>query len=219
MALYLNLYHEVQKQKLKRQRDPLKIALMGMIVVAALMVVSYFWRLERVNVAKQKAGDVTMQLKKSNDDAKAAQEELAVYQENIRLSNAIIHKIENRFYWAPLLSQVVAAVPSDVQITGLDGSVTNNEGTKKITLSLTGIATGSQPRAVAEDLRTALQGKLASAQYMQPTAIFRSLDDGTEPVQYQGKSSPTALFVIDITFTSPDVDEATKAKPARIPKS
>ena len=218
MALYLNLYHEVQKQKLKRQRDPLKLAVMGLVVVAAGMVVCmrYFYRMERVrDIAQQQAGDVITELKKSNDDAEATakQKELDAYDENIKLADAMIHKVENRFYWAPLLQQIVEVVPPDVQITALNGSV-SSDGAKKVTLTVTGIATGSQPRAVAEELRIALQNKL-SGQYTQPTAVFRSLEDGTEPVQYLGKSSQTALFVIDVTFTSPDVDEAAKnaAKP------
>jgi Tfp pilus assembly protein PilN len=219
MALYLNLYHEIQKQKLKRQRDPLKIAIMGMVVIAVALVAWYFYKVESVRSKQREATDVVDELKANDPKAADAQKQLAAYGDDIKLSDAIIHKMENRFYWAPLLEQILQIVPPEIQITGLDGSI-SSDGLKKVTLTVTGIATGGQPRAVAEELRIALQSKLSAAQYSQPSAIFRSLEDGTEPVQYQGKSLPTVLFVIDVTFTSPDVDEESKPKtPTRVPKS
>jgi hypothetical protein len=218
MALYLNLYHEIQKQKLKRQRDPLKLAVMSLLVVAAGLVAYYFWRTISVKHSQQLAGEVMADLKKYDPLSKDAQTQIDTYQENIKLADAIIHKMENRFYWAPLLGQIITVVPEDVQITGLDGSI-SSDGLKKVSLTVTGIATGGQPRAVAEELRIALQNKL-STQYTQSSAVFRSLDDGVEPVQYMGKSSPTVLFIIDVTFTSPDIDDAGKnAKPTRHPKT
>lgn len=218
MALYINLYHEIQKQKLKRQRDPLKIAIMGMLVIAAGLIVYYFWRMESVKNVQQQATQVVSDLKKYDPQATEAQKEYDAYDQDIKLSDAIIHKMENRFYWAPLLEQVIAVVPQDIQITAVDGSVAT-DGSKKVTLALTGVATGGQPRAVAEELRVALQDKLSTAKYLQANAIFRSLEDGAEPVQYMGKSSPTVLFVIDVTFTSPDIDDAKNAKtPTRHPQ-
>ena len=218
MALYLNLYHEVQKQKLKRQRDPLKLAMLGLLVVAVGLVAYYFWRMESVKKSQEAAGAVIADLKKNDPRAADAQKHIDEYDAEIKLADAVIHRMESRFYWAPLLGQIIEIIPPDVQITGLDGSIAN-DGTRKVTLSVTGIATGGQPRAVAEELRIALQNKLG-AQYSQPAATFRSLDDGAEPVQYLGKTSPTVEFVIDVTFVSPDPDEAAKAaKPTRVPKS
>jgi len=198
MALYLNLYHEVQKQKLKRQRDPLKLAIMGLLFVAMGLIAWYFYRLEHVSNRRHDAANVEDDLKKYGPLADAAQKEHDAYDQNIKLAAAIMHKMENRFYWAPLLEQIVQIVPPEIQVTGLDGSV-STEGSKKVTLTVTGMATGSEPRAKAEELRIALQSKLA-AQYHQASAIFRSLEDGTEPVQYQGKFLPTVLFVIDVKF-------------------
>ena len=212
MALYLNLYHEIQNQKLKRQRDPLKIAIMGLVLVAVGLVGWYFFRRESVNALTNQANQVLADLKKYDPQAAVALKEHDTYQENIKLSDAIIHKMENRFYWAPLLQQIVQVVPPEVQIIDLD-AVLSPDGLKKVTLNVNGMATGDQPRAVAEDFRVALQNKLTAAQYRQPTAIFRSLDDGIESVQYQGKSMPTVNFVIDVTFSSPDVDEVKIAKP------
>jgi len=218
MAIYLNLYHEIQKQKLKRQRDPLKLAIMGLLVVAMGLVGYYFYRVEHVKGLQQQANEVSSELKTIQPQADQAQKDYDTYDQDIKLASAMIHKMENRFYWAPLLQQVVDVVPQDVQITGLDGSI-SSDGMKKVTLTVTGMATGSQPRAVAEELRIALLNKL-STQYHQPNAIFRSLEDGSEPVEYQGKASPTVLFVIDVTFIRPDVDDAEKnAKPMRVPKT
>lgn len=218
MALYLNLYHEIQKQKLKRQRDPLKLAIMGLLMVAVGLVAYYFYRVEHVKNLQRLAADITATAKKDEPLSADAQKQVETYEQEIKLAAAVVHKMENRFYWAPLLGEIMTVVPPDVQVTGLDGSV-STDGSKKVSVSLNGIATGGQPRAVAEELRIAIQNKL-SRQYGQSSAVFRSLDDGAEPVQYMGKSSPTAVFTIDVTFTSPDVDEAEKsAKPLRVPKT
>jgi hypothetical protein len=218
MAIYLNLYHEIQKQKLKRQRDPLKIAIMGLIVIAVGLVGYYFFKVERVHIIEVEAGGVSDDLRKILPKADQAQKDYDTYDRDIKLAAAMIHKMENRFYWAPLLQEVIDTVPQDVQITGLNGTV-SSDGGKKIILTISGMAAGSQPRAVAEELRIALQNKLAT-DYHQPTTVFRSLEDGPEPVVYQGKSSPTVLFVIELTFTRPDIDDADKiAKPIRVPKT
>jgi Tfp pilus assembly protein PilN len=218
MALYLNLYHEVQNKKLKRQRDPLKIAIMGMLVIAVGLIAWYFYRLESVRGLTFEAGQKLAELKKYDPEAVDAQKQRDTYEQDIKLADAATRKMENRFYWAPLLQQIVQVVPAEVQVTGLDGAI-SSDGLKKVTLTVNGIATGDQPRAVAEQLRIAIQNKLTAAKYHSPTAIFRTLDDGTDPVQYQGKSLPTVNFVIDVTFTSPDVDEDSKPKiPTRLPK-
>src|ERR1700677_891110 len=183
MALYLNLYHEIQKQKLKRQRDPLKIAIMGMVVIAVGLVGWYFYRMESVTGIMRTAGDKVAEMKTLAPQADDAQNQHDTYSAEIKLSDTIIHKMENRVYWAPLLEQLVQVVPAEVQITGLDGLI-STDGLKKVTLTVTGIATGSEPRSVAEQMRMALLAKLSS-QYRTATAVFRSLEDSPETVQYQ----------------------------------
>ena len=46
MPLHVNLYHEVQRQELARRRDPLRLGMIGLLVIAIGFVVNYFVVLE-----------------------------------------------------------------------------------------------------------------------------------------------------------------------------
>lgn len=219
MALYLNLYHEIQKQKLKRQRDPFKIGIMVILMIAVGFIVYYFWRLEAVKRSTHELIQVQGEWKTAEPKQKAALARRDELDENVKARDALVHKIENRFYWAPLLADIMHITPPEVQIYNFEGGSINN-GAKKITVRLTGIAAGVQPRTVAEKLRTTLQNEL-SIHYQNVTSVFGTLEDNTETTQYQGKTLPTANFAIDITCTAPDIDDAEKAseKPIHPPKS
>jgi hypothetical protein len=220
MALYLNLYHEIQKQKLKRQRDPFKIGIMVMLMVAVGFIAYYFWRLESVQKSTRELLRVQSEWKATEPKQKVALARRDELDLNVKLRDAIVHKIENRFYWAPLLNSILRVTPPEVQITGFGGEALNT-GPKKITVSVSGISTGAQPRNVAEKLRTTLQNELA-LHYQQVTTVFGTLDDNAETIQYQGRTLPTSTFVINITCTAPDVDDVDKASvktPTRTPKS
>jgi Tfp pilus assembly protein PilN len=211
MSLYLNLYHEVQNKKLKRQRDPLKIGIMALAVVAMGFVLYYIWRFEAVRSIRFQAAGVQSDWIKLSPKQKTAQARRDELDQNRKIAEGIVHHVENRFYWGPLLDQFIQVIPPSIQITVLDGELAL-DGSKKVTLTVSGISTGDQPRAVAEELRIALQNKLA-LQYQQVTSVFGSLDEGI-PIQYQGRSSPSATFVINISFICPDVDATkTDAKP------
>jgi len=218
MALYLNFYHEVQKQKLQRQRDPLKIGIMILLVIAMGFIAYYFWRLEAVQKAKNELVRVSNDWKTAEPKEKAALVRKDELDQMQKLADSLAHKVENRFYWAPLLEHILQVVPSNIQITGLDATV-SNAGQKRVTLVVSGISSGIQPRTAAEDLRTTFQTKL-SANYQQVTAIFRSLEDSTETVQLGGKNLPTSVFTIDVTLMTPDIAETAKGseKPVRGPK-
>ena len=47
MALRINLYHEVLRAKRQQQYDPLKLSMLGLIVVAIGMAGYYFLQLKR----------------------------------------------------------------------------------------------------------------------------------------------------------------------------
>jgi len=209
MALYINLYHEIQKQKLKRQRDPFKIGIMIILMIAVAFIAFYFWRLESVGRSKSEMLRVQGEWKSTEPNSKTASARRDELDANVKLRDAMVHQIENRFYWAPLIGAVVRVAPPEVQITSFNGSATNT-GPKKVTLSITGISSGAQPRTVAEKLRTTLQNELTS-HYQTVTTAFGTLEDSAETVQYQGKTVPTANFVIDVTFVAPDIAESEKA--------
>ena len=155
MALRLNLNHEIIQAERARKRDPLKLSMWGIGVIAALFASYYFFQLAKMGVISQEFAH-----KKAEFDtiapkataAKTREEELSI---KIRAGENMVQRIEGRFYWAPLMEQFVNAVPPEVQITKFTGDVPN-DGSKKCRLSIDGLSAGTDPRKVAEDLRTAI---------------------------------------------------------------
>lgn len=211
MALHLNLYHEIQRQELQRRRDPLKVGIMLLLFVAVGFVAYYFWRLAAVHDVTGQLSAVQGEWSRIASQEKTAKVRYGELEQEKKLSDALVHKIENRFYWAPLLQQMLQVVPPEVQITRFDGNLAA-DASKKVSLTVNGIATGSQPRATAEALRTALADKFSSSD-QQTTSVFKSLEDGAETVQYKGETLQTAIFAIDLSLARPDIDGEVKNEP------
>jgi hypothetical protein len=87
-------------------------------------------------------------------------------------------------------------VPREVQVTRMGGDV-SGEGLRRCIITIDGLSAGTDPRKVAEDLRTALAEKL-SPNYKSVTSTFKTLEDGTEMVMLDGKQMPTATFAINV---------------------
>ena len=100
-----------------------------------------------------------------------------------------------------------------MQITRLGGDI-SGENLRRCAITLDGLAAGSDPRRVAEDLRTAIADKL-SPKYKNVTSTFKTLEDGTETVMLDGKPANTATFSITVQLF---VGEEKKAAPARTKK-
>jgi hypothetical protein len=131
--------------------------------------------------------------------AKAREDELSA---QLKSGNLLVKKVENRFYWAPLLEQIMQVVPREVQVTRLVGDLAG-EGARRCTLSIDGLSAGQDARNVAETLRTAIAEKI-SPNHKNVTSKFRMLEDGTEMAMLDGKQVPTATFAINVEFTSGD---------------
>ena len=200
MPLRLNLYHEVIKAKALKRRDPLKISIYVLSAIAALCAGWYFYQLFTMHSLTDELRRVKGEFDNLERDAKSSrkrEEELGL---QARTSTQLAQRMEGRFYWAPILSDIMQVVPRDVQITRMGGDV-SGEGLRRCTLSLDGLAAGADPRRVAEDLRTAIAEKF-SVNYKNVTSTFRTLEDGTEMVTLDGKQMPTATFAITVQLYS-----------------
>lgn len=209
MALRLNLYHEVLTAKKLKRRDPLKLAIYGLSALAAGFAVYYFVELGRMKFINDELAKVQAEFNAIEPQAKAAkkrEEELSV---ELKKSALISKRMENRFYWAPLLEQVSQVVPREVQITRLSGDI-SGEGLRKCSFTIDGISAGSDPRKVAEELRIAIADKLGP-KYKAVTSNFKSLEDGTEMVSLDGQQVPTATFAINVQVTTGEEPAATPA--------
>lgn len=198
MALKIELFHEVLLAKKHQQYDPLKISLLGLIVIAIGLASYYFVELAQKRSAvaayetKQKEFERLIPLSK---EAKAREDEL---NKEIVLADRLNKRIEGRFYWAPVFELVASTVPKNVQITRLGADVTQ-DAPRTCRMLIDGLAAGVEPRAVAEELRTAIVEKLGQ-KYKNTTAVFKSLDESNEKALLDGKQVQTAVFSINISF-------------------
>ena len=214
MALRLNLNHEILQAERLRKRDPLKLSLMGLGVIAAGFACFYFAELAKMGGISQEYTHKKWEFDTLSPKATAAktrEDELAL---TIRAGDNMVQRIEGRFYWAPMIEQLVNAVPPEVQITKFSGDV-QGEKTKRCRLTIDGLSAGTDPRKVAEELRTSISESFGK-KYKNVTSSFRSLEDGVEPAQLNGIASQTATFAINIEFQGGE--EIAQAATARSPK-
>ena len=213
MALHLNLYHEIQKQRQLERRDPLKLSLFGLGAIVVLFAAFYGIQLGRTHGINMELSKAKAEFDKVEPEAKTSRKREEEINAQIQLNEMMAKRIENRFYWAPMLEQLMEAVPREVQITKFAGDIAG-DGPRKCQLSIDGLSAGSDPRRVAEDLRTAITEKLASnPKYRNVASNFKALDDGAETVNLDGAAVPTASFAINIVLTTGE--EATPPPVAR----
>ena len=196
MPLRLNLYHEVQKAERLKRRDPLKISAYGLSAIAACGALYYFGELVKMHGINDELSRAKNEFGKIEPAAKAAKKKQEELEALSKASERLVKRIEGRFYWAPLLAQVAQVVPREVQITRMGGEVTG-DALRKCSLTVDGLSAGTDPRRVAEDLRTAIAEKFSPA-YKNVTSVFKSLEDGSELVLLDGKQVPTATFAITV---------------------
>jgi Tfp pilus assembly protein PilN len=192
MALHLNLYHEIQKAELQRRRDPLKLGTYALALIALCFVAYYFVRLGQVSRITSQRDALKTEweaLDAQQNATKARTTELA---STISLAENLVKQIETRFHWAPLLQQIAALVPAEVQITKLNGELRPNN---ICLVTVEGLSAGKEPRKTAEDTRTTFTTQLEK-HYRKVTATFVSLEDYDKTVTLEGNTWPTASFTI-----------------------
>jgi len=212
MALRINLYHEVLRTRKQAQYDPLKLATMFIIIIGIGLVGWYVVELGKKSSAMHEyETQEALQKQLEPQEAKAKEQE-AEYTKQLATMEKLGKRMEERFYWAPVLEDLGVVVPASVQITKFAGDMTG-EGLRKITISMEGIAAGEEPRATAEDFRTALTEKLGK-KFKNTAATFKTLDEAADTVALDGKNLRTATFNISLTFnfgTEPPPPPAPKA--------
>lgn len=207
MALNINLYHEIQRARKQEQFDPLKISMMSLGVVALCLAAWYLMRLTETNKAREQYANHQAEMAKLQPQAAAAKISEAELTKTLQLADLFTKRIEERFYWAPVVDIVAGVIPRNVQITKLVGDVSSSETPRRIGLSIDGIAAGEHPRKVAEEIRLAVIDAFGR-KFKGVTASFRSLDDSIERVNLDGSEMGTAIFSIGVSFTSAGVDAA-----------
>jgi hypothetical protein len=215
MALKINLYHEVLRTKKQEQYDPLKLSIFGMILVAIGLVSWYALELtsrsSAVDNFKSKETEYGT-LGPQEADAKTREAE---YTKQLAMTEKLGKRIEERFYWAPVLEDLALAAPPNVQTTKMAGEV-SGEGLRRIQISIDGVAAGEEPFGVAEEFRTALAERFGK-RFKKITATLKNVDESPDKVTLNGKTLRTATFSISIVFNS-GTEPAPAPPPARAPR-
>ena len=217
MALRINLYHEVLRAKRQEQYDPLKLSMLGLIVVAIGMAGYYFLQMKRTSDARTAFQAQKAQFDKLSPQQAAAAKKETELNKEIDLAEKLTKRIERRIYWAPLFESILATVPANVQLTRLACDTGRDKGGTS-QMSIDGIAADEEPRAVAENLRKAIVERLA-AKYPNAAATFRSLDDSPEHPVVAGKRVAAVVFTISVTFKAEPETAAPVAPTKRIAKN
>lgn len=197
MPLTLNLLHEEQKQLQARQRDPLKLGLLGLVGIALLFMGYYAYRLIGANSLNGQLRARQAEWARQEPLSRAALTQESELNLTLGAATAVTRRIEGRFYWAPLLDTLQRTTPPSVQILTFSGN--NDLNGERVSLGLDGIAAGAEPRAAAEQFRIALAEALGK-RFPGAVSSFRSLEETAGVATLGGKALPTAKFSIDLTF-------------------
>lgn len=214
MPLHVNLYHEVQRQELARRRDPFRLGMLGILIIAIGFVANYFVVLERSHVISLRFSTLQGQWAKIEPkakDAKARQDELNT---EIAASDAMMKNVDGRLYWAPVLDEILKAVPRSVQLTHVDAQSPGDEKGINSVITVSGISSSAEPRKEAEDVRTALAARLG-AKFKHVDSVFKTLDDSDEYVMLDGHRMPTAAFTLEFQVQVRDPIVVAAPAPAR----
>jgi hypothetical protein len=199
MPLRLNLHHEIDRLHAQRKRDPLKISIFILIGIVALFAALYGTALTKFALVDSKYKNMKRDFDAAEPAAKKAVDKEASLAKTVSAGNALVQRIETRFYWSSVLEQMANLVPREVQITKLDGRV-QGAAIKKVEIILDGVAAGADPRRTAEELRTSLVENFAK-KYKSVTATFRGqIEDSQQHAKLDGKEFPTATFGINVQF-------------------
>ncbi len=203
MALHLNLYHEVETQKAIQRRDPLKLSLFGMAAVALGFAGYYGYQLNSQRVLASDLSSLQGDYDRLAPKVQAAVQRQQELTASTKAGELLSKRVEERFFWAPVLEALTDVVPHEVQLTKLSGDV-SGDGFRRCSMVIEGVAVGTEPRQTAEDLRKAVAQKFTAANYKKVSSEFKSLEDSREPVAVEGKPVPTASFAITVQIQSGD---------------
>ncbi len=198
MPLQLNLLHEQIAEKRQRQRDPLKLSMYAAVAIGVVMVGFYMIRGYQTLEVKHRLADVQRQWSQVEPKVTAAQKRSTELTSIIGTTKVLDQIIEGRFYWGPILQRVSRCVAPNVQLTAIDGVVSDDNHT--VTLTVEGTAAGREPRAAAEELRQLLNEQFAQ-DYTAVKVEFRVLEDLDTIVKVSGANMAMAHFTLTATFS------------------
>ena len=200
-------------QAIERQRDPLKIGMLILLLVALAFVGFYFYRANQARVL----GNELAELEATWEERKPQQEEAIARQQEIERvvaeAEALRAIMEERFSWARLLATITNEVPPNASLTSFGGQI-SQQGV--VTCQLSGLIASDSPRQSADDLRRQFAAAL-NREYGEPENGVRMrssvrlplVENEADVFEVAGRRLPSASFNMDITIEplKPEGDE------------
>lgn len=174
----------------------MRLGMLAILVIAVGFVAYYFVALEQchaVTTVYNGLQDDWARIDPKCKAAKARQDEL---DEEIKASDQLKKSVDNRFYLAPVLGEILRTVPQNDQLLHISLDAPADEEATGSVLSVSGISSAGEPRKEAEAVRTALEARLATG-YKKVTSVFKALDDSDQVVTFNGHTLATATFTIE----------------------
>lgn len=198
MAIRLNFLHELEAIKTQRQRDPLKLAMLGLLMVIMLLVGYYMWRSSTLNDLRRSVERAEAEWAKKESAQAEATKDIEELQTTIGRVKVLKSYVDDRFFWAPVLTLLDQKTPDQVQLTSFNGVTTT--GGASITLS--GLVADQEPRIAADKYKAELS-RVFSDHYSEATARFNVLEEQTgTTLELEGKNLNTARFSIGLVLGS-----------------
>lgn len=213
MALQLNLLHEQFSEQRQRQRDPLKLGIYALVAFGAVLFLWYGWNAYQTIQMRNQLNAAQAEWAKVEPKVTAAQKRADELTKIIDSTKVLDGLIETRFYWAPLLGKLADCVAPNIQLVGLDGNI--SEAGDSASLVIEGLSAAREPRAAAEEFRHAFSETLTK-NYTDVKVAFRNLEDLDTLATLAGIPTPTARFVLSVSFNPkpPEAGAATAETPA-----
>lgn len=199
MALNLNFYHEIHKEEYARARDPLKLASMAGVGIVILMAGFYFYRLNEASSFTKEASRLRADWAKLEPHKLQAEKREKELLDGQVTNKALVERVQGRFYWAPVLSHILKATSTDVQLLTLSAEYHAAASSEVV---LAGLAAGVQPRSVAETFRLRLQEAL-SVGFEGVSVRYdgtNSLEETLESVEIEGEAYNMAKFRLRVAL-------------------
>lgn len=191
MAIHINLLHEQKTQQKQAERDPLKLGMLGMLVVAMLLGGYYTWKKAELSTVQSALEEARIEFDKLKPVIAKYEQDKAGYEAKVAVQTEIVKRIDERFFWAPAFEVVAKSMPVKVQITRMEG----NASTETVTLRISGMVAESEPEKAADKLRVSLMEGMQRI-YDGVAGEFSDLKEHEGTIKFAGKEFPAADFEI-----------------------
>ena len=213
MAIRINLFYEEQNREVQRKRDPLKLGMLGIVVVLGLIVVYHLFKMAESSRLQSQLNSLQQEWSTKEAEMKAAIKAQEDSQNAVNRAEALKKVVEERFLWGGVFQVIMDVVPLEVQLKSFAG--TSEAQSDNVTIILEGVAAGNEPRSVAENLRRNLGEKLNEL-YGNTEVVFTLLENDDLQVVLDEQKLSTARFAIRASLKqSVKTEENPEAKSAK----